>query len=56
MMLHDIEDLAITELAVLSGKISELMKHKEERARLQLLQRNADKEEQWLEKIDHIVV
>ena len=55
MLLHDIEDLDIAELSTLSEKISELTKRKEEKARLQLLQRNADKDEQWLQKIEQTV-
>ena len=55
MLLHDIEDLDIAQLSALSEKISELAKHKEEKNRLQLLQRNADKEEIRLQKIEQTV-
>jgi hypothetical protein len=55
MLLHDIEDLDIAELSTLSEKIGELAKHKEEKARLYLLQRNADQEASRLQKIENVV-
>ncbi|MDR0607957.1 MAG: hypothetical protein LBG52_06550 [Candidatus Peribacteria bacterium] len=55
MLLHDMEDLDIAELFTLAEKITELTKHKEEKIRLNLLQRNADKDEYRLQKIEQIV-
>jgi hypothetical protein len=55
MLLHDVEDLDLGELSIVSEKIVELSKHKEEKARLQLLQRNADQDPTRLQKIEGVL-
>ena len=55
MVLHDIEDLTLGELTVVSKKVTEFMKHKEEKARFSLLTRNIDKDERWIAKIEQTV-
>lgn len=54
-LLREIEELEVAELAILSEKIQELAKRKEEKTRFYLLQKNADKEEQWLQKIEEVI-
>jgi hypothetical protein len=55
MLLHDIEELDLAELSLLSEKIVELSKHKEEKVRLQLLQRNADQDPARVQKIEEVL-
>ncbi|MDR3169004.1 MAG: hypothetical protein LBU27_04530 [Candidatus Peribacteria bacterium] len=55
MLLHDIEELDLAELSLLSEKIVELSKHKDEKTRLQLLQRNADQDPARVQKIEEVL-
>jgi hypothetical protein len=54
-MLHDIEELDLTELSLLSEKIGDFSKHKEEKVRLQLLQRNVDQDPARMQKIEEVL-
>jgi hypothetical protein len=54
-LLREIEELEVAELSLLSEKIQELVKRKEEKTRFYLLQKNADKAEPWLQKIEGVL-